>query len=148
MEQNWFEDDAKPMDEMTLKEFDSLLGASYAQKKKVEEMEEAVSVEKAKLEKAKKKILGYLSAFNQTSFKSQYGMVVKRQTLSVKCEDKEAFAKYLEGKGVLYEKVTFHHRTLADIYKQEMALAVEEGREINLPGIGKPEMIDTLAFNK
>lgn len=57
-------------------------------------------------------------------------------------EQKEAFNQYLKDKGIFDEMVSVHHQRLNSFYKSELEQAIEEGRELSIPGLEPKQRIE------
>ena len=150
---DWFSDEEKPMDQVTVREFQSLIDTTFKQRALVEDMEAAAAVESAKLEKLKKKCMAYLSQFGKSSEALPgIGTISVAKRLSVshpkEPEAKAAFFEYLKNKGIFEDMVTVNSQTLNSWYRQEFELAKDEGRLVEIPGVGEPNYVETLSMKK
>jgi hypothetical protein len=146
-QQDWF-DEEKPMDEMTVQEVEHVCKLFAQQKKRIEEIEEVLSQENEKLEKIKNKALSYLSHFKKSNYRSEFGMIVRSEILSVKVENKDEFAKFLKDKEIYEDFVTFNNKKVVGLCNEEIEIAQKEGREYNVPGVSKPQYIEKVSLRK
>ena len=147
MTEDWF-DDEKPMDEMTVLEVEELCRQFFEQKKRLDEVEKVLAEETMKLDKIKNKALSYLTHYKKTNYRSAYGMIVRSEILSVKVEDKDAFAKFLKDKEIYEDFVTFNNKKIVGLCNEEIELAKKEGREYSVPGVSKPQYIERVSLRK
>jgi len=150
---DWFSDETVPMDSLTVKEFQQLIELTFKHRGVVEEMQDAVDVESKKLEALKRKCLAYLTQFGKSSEALPgVGTISMAKRLSIshpkEPEAKGAFFDFLKQKGIFEDMVTVNSQTLNSWYRQEFELAKDEGRLIEIPGIGEPNYVETLSMKK
>lgn len=146
---DWFEDEKeKPLDQVTMAEVEDLCKALFDQKRKVENMEDEVKLEKEKFEKMKSKVLSYLAHFKKDNYRSAFGMVVRNNVLDIRVENKQEFANFLRSKNLLDDYMTFNANKVKGLCIEEIEIAAKEGKEFGIPGVGKPSYIEKLSMRK
>lgn len=142
------ENEETEFDTMTVTEVEQLCKNLFELRKKVDDMEEAVSEEKKKLESLKARALSYLGHFNKTNYRSEFGMLIRAETLNVKVEDRKAFSEYLKAQDAYDNFVTFNSQKVKSLGKEEWELAKQESRDFKIPGLSTPQIIETLRMTK
>ncbi len=146
--EDWFQEDEVDLDAVTLKEFEDLCGALYAQKQVVEEAEELLKEKKEQLEKLKNKVLSYLIHYKKDNYRSEHGMVIKSNILEVKVIDKPAFTEFLRSRNLLEDFTTFNANKVKGLAIEEIEIAAKEEKEFEIPGVSKPQYIEKLSMRK
>lgn len=146
--EDWFQEDEVDLDAVTLKEFEDLCGALYAQKRVVEEAEELLKEKKEQLEKLKNKVLSYLIHYKKDNYRSEHGMVIKSNILEVKVIDKPAFTEFLRSRNLLEDFTTFNANKVKGLAIEEIEIAAKEEKEFEIPGVSKPQYIEKLSMRK
>jgi hypothetical protein len=146
--EDWFQEEEVNLDAVTLKEFEDLCGALYAQKRAVDEIDERLSAEKEKLEKLKSKVLSYLVHYKKDNYRSEHGMVIKSNILEVKVVDKPAFTEFLRSRNLLEDFTTFNANKVKGLALEEIEIAAKEEKEFEIPGVSKPQYIEKLSMRK
>lgn len=142
--------------DMTLTEFDELIGESFKVKQEIEDFEKTVlDPLKDRLKTIDNKILAHLEKADLSSFKSKYGTVIRSKKFSVQTpkttDQKAAFFQWLKDKGdeVYWQYVTVNSQSLNSLYKEEMDIAKEEGNiDFVIPGILEPTYYEQLSKRK
>lgn len=145
---DWYADDEKAMDNVTLGQFEELCALACKQKAKVDELEDHAKKEDEKLKKLKTQIHNVFQKFGKKSYKSGSGDItlVNLETfLTPKTkEEKEALLNYMKSlsEDVYWAKIGVNHQTLQAFCKEEMNQALERGETtFRVPGVGEPTII-------
>lgn len=84
-----------------------------------------------------------LEHFQKTSWKTSNGAIELRKRISVRTpktpEEKKAFFEWCQKKGVFWEVCGVNSQTLNALFKSEMEIAQQEGKDFSMPGIPSPE---------
>lgn len=146
---DWFsENEERPLDALTVGELENACKAIKEQRALVDEMSDALKIQKEKLEKIEAKVLSYLAHFQKDSYKSAYGTAIKSNHLSVRVEDKLAFASWLQDRELLPDFMTFNAMKVKGLALEEIDIAKKENSEFKIPGLSKPEYFEKLSFRK
>lgn len=140
-------------EDVTLREFESLIEKAYELKKQKEEFEMQAESVGAELQEVQKQLLVYMADFDKTSYKSRFGNIIRVQKTSVTVpkdpEAKAAFFKFLESRGIKDDILTINSQTLNSFYRAEKEAAIASGaEEFSLPGIAPPTVYETLQMRK
>ncbi len=144
------------MSDLTIAQFDSLIGDAYSVAADIEKLEaELLEPKRARLKELEGKILAQLEAQELSSYKCKHGQVIRTKRFTVatpkSIEEKVAFFDWLATKGdeVRWQYTTVNSQSLNSLYKAEMEVAKEEGNfEFKIPGIGEPTFVATLSRRK
>ncbi len=142
--------------DITISEFEALIGEAYKLDTELDDIKrDQVSPRQKKLEEVEGKILEYLAILEKTSYKSDFGTVVRQNRYSVltpkTVEQKKAFFLWLKEKGedVYWQYTSVNSNSLNALYKEELEIAKENGDlQFSLPGIGEPTVMTSLAKRK
>lgn len=145
---DWYGEEEKPLDQVTMKEVEGLCDKLFQQKKVVEGIEDELKDAKEIFEKMKDKVLSYLTHFNKDNYRSAFGMVIKNNVLDVRVVDKQAFTEFLRSRDLLEDYTTFNANKVKGLAKEEIDIAAKEGKEFEIPGLGKPNYIEKLSIRK
>jgi hypothetical protein len=140
-------------DDVTMKDFESLIEQAYKLKAEKEEFESKAEAVGATLTELQTKLLAYMEQFDKTSYKSKFGNIIRAQKSSVKVpkdpEAKALFFKYLESKGIKDDILTVNSQTLNSFYKAERDAAIAAGaEEFSIPGLEAPTAYFQLQMRK
>ena len=148
-DKKWF--DETEFDDITISRFEELCEVAFALKEEISAAEDKVKKYKESLNKTQLKIMGYLEKNNKDSYKARVGTVYINRQLSVKVpkepQDRESFFNYLKAKGVFEDLITVHSRTLNSFYRAEWDSS-DSSSDFTIPGIGAPEVYETLRMRK
>lgn len=149
----WGQIEERPMDEVTLAQFENLLHETYKLQDQVEEKEREAAEIKKHLEDRKAKLLAVFQKFEKTSYRISRGLAVRQKRFNVQMPKEPgprlAFFEFLRQRKVFDDMVTVNHNTLNAFYKAEMETAVKEGNmEFSLPGIGEPKYNEILVLRR
>ena len=140
-------------DDITMKEFESLIEQAYKLKNEKEAFEAQAEAIGAVLTEAQTKLLTFMEQFEKTSYKSRYGNIIRVQKSSVKVpkdpEAKALFFAYLDSKGIKDDILTVNSQTLNSFYKAEKESAIAAGaEEFSMPGLEAPTAYFQLQMRK
>jgi hypothetical protein len=140
-------------DDVTMKEFESLIEQAYKLKAEKEELEAQAEAVGATLTELQKQILAHMEAFEKESYKSKWGTIIAVNKSSVKIpRDPEAKAKffaYLDKKGIKEDLLTVNSQTLNSFWKAERDAAIAAGaEEFQMDGIDPPTMYKQITMRK
>jgi hypothetical protein len=151
----WYEsDEPKPMDQVTVAEFEALCKAVLDQREIVEEKKDAAKVEDAKLTKLEMQVLSFLKGTNRSNYKSKVGTMTlskKRSwALPKSDEDRKAFFEFLKTEGTFDGMITVNSNTFNSYLKEkyETAEASGESSTFQVPGVGEASVFESLRFTK
>lgn len=153
MEQDWFEELAeKPMDDITLEEFELLCANLFVQSKQIDTIEAALKEENAKLLEMKNRVQSILQKHNKSSYKSSFGTVYQSEIFQVTTpkteEDKQALFEFLKSRGLYLTMVSVNSKTLQSFCKSEFEDCKENGNEFNIPGVKDPTFVKRLNLKR
>lgn len=137
----------KPMDDITLADFERLCKEAYEIHAKVKALEEEAKGYSGTLAQMQEKIRLYMQKYNKSSYKTQWGTLVCAKKFQVKLPDTEADRQalyaYLREKGHFEHLVSVNHMKLNSYYKQELDAAAESGNiDFTIPGIKEPKVYE------
>jgi len=143
-------------DNITLADFEELVGQSYKLADEIAEMERVtLKPMKERLDNLDSQILEHLTKLDMTSFKSKHGTVVRSNRYSVQTpksiQEKKEFFEWLNSKGdeVYWSYTSVNSQSLNALYKAELEVAKSEGNlEFKIPGIGEPTATPILSRRK
>lgn len=138
---------------ISIPEFTALIQEAYDLKQEVAALELQQKGVQEQLSKIQFKILDVMAKTNQTSFKTEFGQVVRNKRFSVKHpkdpDSRKAFFQYLQDKGVFENMVSVNSQTLTSWYNLEMQAAAEKGNvDFSVPGIEPPTYAEYLTMKK
>ncbi len=135
------------MDEISAKEFDSLVDKSFLRQQKISEIKDEIlkPIEK-ELAGVERRILQGLQDLDKKKHVSAMGTISRTSRTSVKIpqtpEDKEklfAWIKEQWGDEGFYAHVSVNSQTLNALYNREYEKAREDGNmDFSIPGVGEP----------
>ena len=148
--------EADTVENITLGEFDELVGRSYTVAAEIETLERTVLKPlRERLDNLDSQILEHLTKLDMTSFKSKHGTVVRSNRYSVQTpktmQEKREFFRWLNEKGpeVYWSYATVNSQSLNALYKAELEVAKADGNlEFKIPGIGEPTATPILSRRK
>lgn len=138
----------------TVRELDELVEAIFAQKKKIEEMEAAVSVENSTLASMEQKAVSYLLELERDKYQHPKGTLFIEEkwrfSLPKTDEAKAEFFSYLRERGLYDKYATVHATAYNSFCNAEWQIAQEEGRgfDFKLPGVPEPTLFRKLSTRK
>lgn len=154
-DQAWYESDTpKPMDQVTVAEFEALCQALAEQRVIVDEKKEAAKAEDAKLTKLELRVLSFLKDTNRSNYKSKVGTMTlakKRSwALPKSDEDRQAFFEFLKVEGSFDGMITVNSNTFNSYLKEKFEKAEAEGESstFHIPGVGEASVFESLRFTK
>lgn len=138
---------------ISIPEFTALIQEAYDLKQEKDALELQAKGVQEQLSKIQAKILDVMDKTNQTSFKTEFGQVVRNKRFSVKHpkdpEARKAFFQYLQDRGVFENMVSVNSQTLTYWYNLEMQAAAEKGQvDFSVPGIEPPTYAEYLTMKK
>lgn len=91
-------------------------------------------------------------ALDMKTFNSKYGAITLRKKeyypIPKESVQKDAIRKYMEEKGIFDQYWSIHSQSYNSWVKQELEIAKEEKRFLNLPGVESPTISYDLAMKK
>jgi hypothetical protein len=138
--------------DITISQLDGLCEQVTAQRAKVDELAAIKAEAQAVLDGLENKLIETLENLGRTSYPCAYGTFGISARTSVKVpatpEDRQKFFDYLKEKGIYEQMITVHSATLNSFYKKEFEIACEEGKDLDVPGLGQPALSKTLSVRK
>ncbi len=134
----------------TVKELDDLVTAIFAQRKVVEEKEEALSEENKKLAAMELKAANWLEETGREKYQHPSGTVYFLDKWSFSLpktdEDKAAFFGWLREKGIFDKYATVHSVAYNSLIQAEWEIAKKNGggMDFKVPGVPEPTFRRTL----
>ena len=150
---NWFEDENKELDKVTVNELEELCSAIRDSRAECDRIKAESKNANEKLDGLEKKLMGCLTALGKDSYKSDVGNFSINHRTSVRVpqgDDRVVFFEWLKEKGYYDSYVTVNSQSLNSLYRQEFDRAKEEGSldSFSIPGIGEPTINEILSFRK
>lgn len=140
--------------DISVQAMDALCLSIAEQRKKIDEMEAAVTVENKLLAQLEAKAVETLDALGRENYKSEFGTVSIREQLRWNLPaGPDAWSmlfNHFKEKGIYEGMVTVNSQKLNSFAKGEFETAVAEGRgmEFFIPGLEAPKMHKSLSFRK
>lgn len=148
MEVNWLDESEKPMDQVTLEQFEELCNLVCKQKAYIKTIETTLDTANEHLKKLSNQVAHIFEKFGKTSHKSAMGTIslvnLETYTTPKTREEKEALFNYMKSlsEDVYWAKVGVNHQSLQAFCKEEMAAALEKGdTAFRVPGVGEPTLL-------
>lgn len=130
------------IDDITIKELDSVCEKACEIKREIQKLEEAVSERREELKLYENRLSAYLEHIGRDGWKFANGDIEVRKRTSVKIprdeSSKRALFEWLSGRGIFYEVVSVNSQTLNALYRSEMESCQQEGKTCVIPGISDP----------
>lgn len=140
------------MQKITVDELQEKCRLLFEKRKAYEEAKAEATKLLADYSDAEYEITEILLSLEMKSFSSQYGNITLRKKeyypVPKSTEQKEAIRKYMEDKGIFNELWSIHSQSYNSWVKQELEIAKEEKRFLNLPGVEAPTISYDLAMKK
>lgn len=142
-----------PQHEVTVTELDGLCEQIFLVNAKCDAIETELELKKKELQALQYKMQQYLEASGKKKWDGSLGTVELYVRSSVKTpktkEDKELFSNWLVSKGLdPVEEFGINSQRLNAIYNSELRIAQEEGRLLEIPGVGEPTLFITTKLRK
>jgi len=136
-----------------LKAFNALCKETWEQRIHAEKLAAEVKEENKKLEEMKAKVLAYMEEAGIENHKVPgFGLLYEKVDFSVRIpqgDEKQKFFNYLKRKGHFETLATVNHATLNSWYKEQMELAINEGKkDFIVPGIEEPKHRKSLVMKR
>lgn len=139
-----------PHAEVSIEEFEALIGEAYAFKKEIKDLEGKAEEIKEKLNEKQAKIQAIMEQLGKSEYQSDSGRVKLDTKMSVEVpkdpESKAQFFAWLEDKGIFLEYATVNSQKLNTLYNSEVDATKKIDLEI--PGLGKAKPYKTLKLLK
>lgn len=151
----WYDAEApKPVDQVTVTEFEQLCEALYADRAKYDLLKEQAKAQNERVERLEAQVLSYLKAMNRSNYKSKLGTISKIEKRSWKLPaaeaDRSAFFAALKAEGVFEGMISVNFNTMNSFMQEKFEKAEAEGRAagFSYPGIGEPAVYDQIRVLK
>ena len=143
----------KPMTDISLMEFEKAIQDYAEAKGEVERLGALKNKATEVMDMFESKVMSIMQAFQKTSYRSSYGLLVRSERWSWKTpksdEDKEAFYGYLKEKGLFDTMISVNSQTLNSFAKKELDVAKEAGDiDFAIPGMGEPSLTEMIALRR
>ena len=140
-------------DQVTVETLKALVKDAFKAKAELDIIKKKKTEMEADFKEMTNKILAYLEDLELDSFKVPgFGNAIVQNKFSVKVprepDEKAKLFKHLQDRGQFLEMATVNSMTLNSYYKQELANAIDEGVEYELPGVGEPMHYQSLQMRK
>lgn len=142
------------MSAVTVEELDTLCKTIAEQRRKIDQMDAALTEENKALAALESKAVQYLEDLGRDNYKSEFGTIGMREQLRWNLPagpDKwsELF-EHFKTTGIFDGMITVNSQKLNSWAKKEFEVAAEEGRglEFSIPGLEAPKMHRSLTFRK
>lgn len=152
---DWGADDEKPMDSISLQEFEAICKEVFDRRTALDEAREVLKLQDEELSKLERKVLSYLTHFKKDKHHvTGLGTIgiINRKSVKVPQDatEKQAFFKWLQEKGIFWDYTTVNSQKLNSLYKAEYEIAGEEGRlaDFKIPGVGAPTVFQSISVRK
>lgn len=137
---------------MTTETLTELAESAFYHRTRKEEYEALMEQESKMEREATDRLQTYLDFSGTDSFISKSGTIERRSKLSFTTpktpEDKFAFFKYLQDKGVFYEVASVNSQTLNGFAKAEYEAMRDRGETPKIPGISEPKEYVTIHLRR
>jgi hypothetical protein len=145
--------DEKPMADISLMEFEKAIQEYAEAKEEVERLAGLKNKATEVMDMFESKVMSIMQAFNKTSYRSSYGLLVRSERWSWKTpksdEEKDAFYGYLRAKGLFDTMISVNSQTLNSFAKKELEAAKETGDiDFKIPGLGEPTLTEMIALRR
>lgn len=135
-------------DSVTLAKMDEVFSKALEAKVIADELLERSENKRAEQREFERELQQYLEHFGKDKYVAANGEVNIRTKLSFRTpktqEDKKAFFEHLQAQGIFWEYVGVNSNALNSYCKREAEIALEEGKDFNVPGIEKPTEYKTV----
>lgn len=142
------------MSTVTVEELDGLCKTIAEQRRKIDQMDAALTEENKLLAQLEAKAVQYLEELGRDSYKSEFGTIGMREqmrwNLPAGPEQWAALFSHFKETGVYDGMVTVNSQKLNSWAKREFEVAAEEGRglDFHIPGLEAPKLHRSLTFRK
>lgn len=145
--------DEKPMEDISLMEFEKAIQEYAEAKEEVERLGALKNKATEVMDMFESRVMSIMQAFNKTSYRSSYGLLVRSERWSWKTpksdEEKDAFYGYLKEKGLFDTMISVNSQTLNSFAKKELEAAKELGDiDFTIPGLGEPTLTEMIALRR
>lgn len=144
--------DGEEIDSTGIRRCDELTNFIVALREQMDELNEQVKNLREESLKYENELQRVLEHFGKKNWKTNSGSIELRERVSVKVpdnpQDKKALFEWLQSKNIFWEKVSVSSQSLNALYKSELEIALQEGKDFTMPGVAAPTTFTQIAIRK